>query len=335
MPTLAEYQQIMLPEFTQALKGYVGDFFPDPKSELNRIFTYHLGLEDSIQKQGKRIRPMLTLLCTQGAGGDWRTAIPAAASIELIHNFSLIHDDIEDNGRKRRGKDAVWVNWGLAKGLNAGDVMFSTAFKVLEKLDQNLPPEITLGAANLLADTCLKLTIGQQDDIGFENKIQITIDQYYGMITGKTAALIAAACRMGAIVAGMDQKAQISFHEFGHALGITFQIYDDWLGIWGDEEQTGKTTSGDLVEGKKSLPVLIGMKQSSRFKDRWKAGPIHAEEAAEIAAWLREDGVDEEVKRVIVEWNDRAREHLARVDCCEDVKTALENFANKLIIRNR
>jgi geranylgeranyl diphosphate synthase, type I len=335
MPTLTDYQEIMLHEFNRALKMYVEDFFPDSRSELNRIFTYHLGLEDDMRKQGKRIRPMLTLLCTQGAGGDWKKALPAAASLELIHNFSLIHDDIEDNGHTRRGKEAVWIKWGLAKGLNAGDVMFSTAFKVLEKLDKNLPPEIPLGAANLLADTCLSLTTGQQDDIGFQDEALVKVDQYYKMITGKTAALIAAACQMGTIMAGKSREVQMAFHDFGHALGTTFQIYDDWLGIWGDEKQTGKTTSGDLVESKKSLPVLLGLEHCARFKDRWQAGPINPEETTEITAWLREDGVEAKVKQAILEWNNRTRELLKALDCHEDIKLALDDFANKLIIRER
>ena len=335
MSTLTDYQEIMLPEFNRALKGYIDGFFPDSGSELNHIFVYHLGLEDDIYKQGKRIRPLLMLLCAKGAGGDWKKALPAAASIELIHNFSLIHDDIEDNGLIRRGKEAVWIKWGLAKGLNAGDVMFSTAFKVLEELDKNLPPEIPLGAANLLADTCLRLTTGQQDDIGFQNESHVNVDRYYKMIAGKTAALIATACQMGAIVAGKDQNTQMAFHDFGYALGITFQIYDDWLGIWGDEKQTGKTTSGDLVEGKKSLPVLLGLEYSARFKDRWEAGPIDANETAEITTWLREDGVEEKVKQAIAEWNDQARAQLKNLDCHEDIKLAMDDFANKLIIRER
>lgn len=335
MPTLAEYQEIMLPEFIRALKMYIINFFPDRECELKRIFNYHLGLEDHISKQGKRIRPMLTLLCAEGAGGDWKQALPAAASIELVHNFSLIHDDIEDDGRKRRGKDAVWVKWGLAKGLNAGDVMFSTAFKVLECMNKELPSDISLSATNLLADTCLKLTSGQQDDIGFQEKKHIEVDQYYQMIAGKTAALIAAACQMGAIVAGKDREAQMKFCEFGHALGITFQIYDDWLGIWGDEDQTGKTTSGDLVEGKKSLPVLLGLEHSTSFKERWNAGPINADETSDIAAGLSADGIENRVKQTIMDWNDQARKHLDNIDCSQDIKTALEDFANKLIIRNR
>ncbi len=335
MPTLTEYQEIMLPGFLLALKNYVNDLFPKADSELRQIFSYHLGLDDHISKQGKRIRPTLTLLCAEGAGGDWKRALPAAAAIELIHNFSLIHDDIEDDGKKRRSKDAVWIKWGLAKGLNAGDVMFSTAFKVLEKLDDQLSPGIKLNAANLLADTCLKLTAGQQNDIGFQDKDHILVDQYYEMIAGKTAALIAAACQMGAIIAGKDHKAQEKFGEFGYALGITFQIYDDWLGIWGDEDQTGKSVSGDLVEGKKSLPVLLGLEHSSRFRNRWESGPISADDTEEITAWLSEDGIEDQVKQTIMDWNSKTRQHLKNIDCTDDVRKALGDFANKLIIRNR
>lgn len=333
MPNLIAYQNEMLPEFNAALGTYVDSIFPDKDGELSQIFHYHLGLERELKKQGKRIRPFLVMLCTEGAGGDWHLALPAAIAIELIHNFSLIHDDIEDNGELRRGKPAVWIKWGLAKGINSGDVMFSAAFRAIEQMKEKLPAEIGFETALLLCDTCLKLTSGQQADIDFQDLDDIQIEQYEAMIEGKTAALISASCRAGALIAGKNEQTQSDYNEFGANLGKAFQMYDDWLGIWGDEEQTGKTASGDLVEGKKSLPVLIGLKKSGRFKERWMKGPIQPSETRQLAQWLREDGVEELVDMECHKLTERALKSLSNLDCNSEVKAVLEEFANKLLIR--
>ena len=335
MSNLVKYQNEMLPEFHRAMQTTIDAIFPERTSELSEIFYYHLGLNDQLHKQGKRIRPMLTLLCAEGAGGDWHLALPAAVAIELIHNFSLIHDDIEDNGDKRRGKDTVWVKWGLAKGLNSGDVMFAAAFNALAELKKTCSAEIAFDAANLLAETVLQLTIGQQYDIGFEARETVQIDEYEAMIEGKTAALIRACCQMGALIAGSDLPEQESYRDFGYALGMAFQTYDDWLGVWGDESQTGKSASDDLVEGKKSMPVLLGLRNSKRFRVRWFDGPITVEDTVDLREWLREDGIEEEVKKTFIDWTEKAMQRLEATHCSEQVDLALKEFANKLIIRNR
>lgn len=333
MSDLNVYQKEMLPVFNQALQDFVDSIFTDRDSELSQIFYYHLGLDKSTNKQGKRIRPFLALVCTEGAGGDWRLTLPAAVALELIHNFSLIHDDIEDNGEERRGKPAVWKKWGLAKGINSGDVMFSAAFSAIEQLSNDLPDEIAFKAAMLLSDTCLKLTTGQQADIGFQEQNSISIDQYEEMVEGKTAALLAASCQMGALVAKQNKQVQMNYGRFGETLGKAFQIYDDWLGIWGDESLTGKSASGDLVEGKKSLPVIIGLEKSKRFKERWVKGSIKESEAAQLSQWLQEDGIEEEVVKKYQIWTDMAMDALSGMKCSRDVKSTLEEFANKLLIR--
>ncbi len=129
MEVLQNYQQKYSQTLLHELDHSVSLLMSEDLVELNEIFRYHLGLDDDQNKQGKRIRPLLTLLCTEGCGGDWKSALPAAVAIELIHNFSLIHDDIEDNGLTRRSKETVWIKWGLAKGLNSGDAMFASSFK--------------------------------------------------------------------------------------------------------------------------------------------------------------------------------------------------------------
>jgi len=325
----------MLPEINQALLHLVDSIFPDRQSELNQIFLYHLGLDDKSNDQGKRIRPLLVSICAKGAGCDWRKALPAAVALEILHNFSLIHDDIEDNGQIRRGQPAVWMRWGLAEGLNAGDAMFAAGFEALSALRISFSSEIVLDAVRLFSATSLRLTEGQHMDIGFEKQQKIGIEEYYKMIGGKTAALLAACCQMGALLAGRGTDTQQTYHLFGHNLGMAFQVYDDWLGIWGNQQETGKSTSGDLVEGKKTLPVLIGLQQSERFAERLTQGAIQPDETEQLAHWLHEDGVEASVKNSFQKWSDETQHALSGLDCEAESKSALAELVQILIERKK
>jgi len=245
---LKQCQEKYFQKFSIDFGKTINDLFPIEISDLKEIFWYHLGIGDDPEKHGKRVRPLLTLLCTEGSGGNWESAIPAAIAIELIHNFSLIHDDIEDNGLTRRAKETVWKKWGLAKGINSGDAMFASAFIALDKMNGTIPSEILVEAYKLLSKTCLELTTGQQMDIDFETRENITIADYYRMISGKTAALLSCCTQMGALISGLGLEDQMCYSKFGNEIGIAFQIYDDWLGIWVDPIVTGKSASSDLVE---------------------------------------------------------------------------------------
>lgn len=163
--------QEMLPEVELALRQVVDGTVNPRVPELRSMLTYHMGWEGEgagPEAQGKRIRPLLVLLSTQAAGGDWREALPAAAAVELLHNFSLIHDDIQDRSELRRGRPTVWVKWGIAQAINAGDVMFTQAFHALQNLDRSLPADATLEALRVLQQVCLQLTEGQYLDLSYE-----------------------------------------------------------------------------------------------------------------------------------------------------------------------
>jgi len=335
MKTLKEFQKTILTEFIGSLENNVDSFFPKKFTELKKIYKYHLGLRDDFSKQGKRIRPLLTLLCCAGTGADWQKALPAAVSIELIHNFSLIHDDIEDNGLMRRGKDAVWIKWGLAHGLNAGDAMFTSAFKVLLTLKENVSERITIKAVELLSETCAELTMGQFLDIDFEEREFVSVDDYLQMVHGKTAALISCSTRMGALIGEFPVVEQMKYSDFGKALGIAFQMYDDWLGIWGDLETTGKSTTGDIVEGKKTYPIIVGIENNTRFAERLKQGKITHKTAIEMAKWLREDGIEKIVIDTYTQWTEKAFASLEEMRCTKYVKNALFELANNLLIRKK
>lgn len=307
---------------------------PKQTSELKDIFLYHLGLESQTEKKGKRIRPLLTALCTAGAGQNWRKAIPAACAIELVHNFSLIHDDIEDNGDTRRGKPAVWKKWGLAKGINSGDAMFAAAFEVLSS-NEVLDDQQSLICIRLLANTCIALTEGQQLDIDYETRESISPDEYLLMIKGKTAALIACCAETGALIGELDEKNRSQYRAFGENLGIAFQLQDDWLGIWGDPANTGKSISSDLVERKKSYPIIMGMLKSKRFNEKWLLGEIQPDDISILADWLDQDGIKAGVEEKIRYWTEKAQQNLETMDCMDEIRMSIKIFTQQLLSRQK
>jgi geranylgeranyl diphosphate synthase type I len=261
--------------------------------ELHYILSYHMGWKGSgagPEARGKRIRPLLVLLTCASGEGEWQKALPAACAVELVHNFSLIHDDIEDNSALRRGRPTVWKKWGISQAVNAGDAMFTLAYLELLRLEETISPGIAVQAVRLLHQTCLHLTQGQYLDLSYESRSDLSIEDYWPMISGKTAALISACTGLGALAARVNIERQSSYREFGRLLGLAFQAQDDFLGIWGDAELTGKSADSDLVTGKKSLPVLYGLSQNGPFAQRWRQAPIQVSEVNEVANMLEQEG---------------------------------------------
>ncbi|MBC8075342.1 MAG: polyprenyl synthetase family protein, partial [Chloroflexales bacterium] len=214
---------------------------------------------------GKLLRPQLALLACQAVGGAFAQALPLAAGIQLIHDFSLIHDDIEDNSDTRRGRTTVWKQWGLAQGINAGDGMFVVAHLSLHRLaDAGVPPAVALEVLRRFDQTILTICEGQFLDLSYEGRLDIGEGDYLAMISRKTAALIAAAAGLGAIVGGASLESAKALFDFGQCLGLAFQIQDDVLGIWGDPEVTGKPRAADLYQRKLSLPVVHALRHADR-----------------------------------------------------------------------
>lgn len=317
------------------IKNYINSLSAEIHSDLGDIFRYHLGFNGKEERKGKRIRPLLTALCAEGAGTDWRFAIPTAAAIELVHNFSLIHDDIEDNSEQRRGKLTVWKNWGLPKGINVGDAMFASAFHLISSAKNPLSTEIKLKVLELLSETCIQLTEGQQLDIDYVERDNINKEEYFRMVEGKTAALIACSTRMGALIGGLDRKDQEFYSQFGNYLGIAFQILDDWLGIWGDPRTTGKSACSDLIERKKSYPIILGFEKSDRFQQQWHSGAVSGEDAQVIADFLIEDGIRDMVEDEYLLWTKRALDKLEQMNCKDEMRIILKELSNKLLTRMR
>lgn len=252
------------PELDSELRRMVGDS-PLPMYHMMR---YHMGWVDVSGKPrhikgGKRLRPGLCLLACELVGGNWRTALPAAAALELLHNFTLVHDDIEDGDRERRGMPTVWYVWGEAQGINTGDAMHVLARLALLRLDEkDVSPAKALRSARMLDETCLRLCEGQYLDISYEKRADIGTEDYLRMIEGKTAALFGCSLELGALL-GTDSEATIEgLGRFGRNLGLAFQVQDDVLGIWGETKVTGKSSASDILKKKKTFPVIHAMRNA-------------------------------------------------------------------------
>jgi geranylgeranyl diphosphate synthase type I len=251
----------------------------------------------------------------------------------LIHNFSLIHDDIEDNSPLRRGRPTLWTKWGLPLAINTGDSMFTLAHLALLRLEKTTNPQITLAATNVLQNTCLHLTQGQHLDISYEDEKTLPIEAYWPMVGGKTAALLSACTEIGAIIADADQETREAYRKFGRDLGLAFQALDDILGIWGDAAKIGKSNASDLVAGKKSLPVLFGIAQNGEFAQRWLGEPIRPEEVAQLAAQLEAEGARDYTQAAANRLTGAALEALEQAQPQGEAGEALIQLANKLLQR--
>lgn len=293
--TLQNYLQVMRPAVEADLQGFIGRSIPQYYPELHDMLTYHMGWKGEgagPDSQGKRIRPLLVLLTAEAAGGRWQSALPASTAVELLHNFSLIHDDIQDNSPLRRNRPTVWVKWGMPQAINTGDVMFTLAFMAVQGLAASLPAHSVLEASRILQETCLLLTQGQYLDISYEDKPSLSIDDYWRMIGGKTSALLSCCTQLGALAGGASEGQVAYFKEYGYSLGLAFQVLDDWLGIWGDVALTGKSAESDLVSGKKTLPVLHGLSLGGPFARRWLQGNITAADVPALAQMLEAEGAN-------------------------------------------
>lgn len=326
------YRSRMKPAIEAELKRYVGAADGPGLAEMQRMLRFHLGWEGEgagDKATGKRVRPLLVLLSCKAGGGDWKTALPAAAAVELLHNFSLIHDDIQDDSRTRRGRPTLWAKWGIAQAINAGDALFALAHVALEELEGNVYAK----AAQLLPRASLELTQGQYLDLAYEGKAELDASAYWPMVRGKTAVLLSACTRLGALVAGADVDQLSDYAQFGEKLGLAFQVHDDLLGIWGNEALTGKSAHSDLLSGKKSLPVLYALGQGGEFARRWNNGKVESKEVAELAALLEAAGArvyaEGEARRLTAE----ALEALERAEPEAGAGAALRELAEELVTR--
>lgn len=238
------------------------------ESPLYDMMRYHLGWMDEkgnhlSNATGKALRPTLCLLACEAVGGAYHRALPAAAAVELVHNYSLIHDDIQDNDRERRHRPTVWSIWGKPHAINAGTAMRLLANMALLRLGKyGVSSQKQYRLQQLIDETSLRLIEGQYLDISYESRFDISIEDYLRMIAGKTASLIACSLEVGAILGTDDKQLIKNFRDMGMSLGFSFQIRDDILGVWGNHEETGKPLGSDIKHRKKTLPIVYALENA-------------------------------------------------------------------------
>lgn len=312
----------------------------DPSDVFHGMIHYHMGWRDEAFQPvsfstGKRIRPLLTLLINSAAGGDWQQAVPAASAIEIIHNFSLVHDDIQDASETRRGRETLWRLWGKPLAINTGDAMFAMAHLGLNRLiDREVPADVVVRAFRRFDETCVELTQGQYADMSFESRENVGTDEYLAMIGGKTAVLVALSAELGALVAGADDEKIAHYAAFGRDLGLAFQIEDDILGIWGDESMTGKSAASDIITRKKSLPVLFGLDKSADLRELYAQTMAEKDFVPQAVAELSRTGAREYAADLAAQYSNSALGHLEAVEPAGDAGVALFQLADMLLGRD-
>lgn len=308
-----------------------------------RMMHYHMGWveqDGTLPAQalsGKRIRPVLCLLCCRAAGADWAQARPAAVAVELTHNFSLLHDDIQDRSHLRRGRPAAWTLWGEARTINAGDALFALAHLAIQRLHaEGVSDAVRLAMLHILDEACLSLTCGQHIDLDFEDRNDVTVGAYLAMIAGKTAALIGAATHLGALAAGAGETVQGHYRSFGHNLGLAFQVMDDILDIWGDPAVTGKRAAIDIHDHKKSLPVLFGLTNSRGLRDLYMhAEPFDEDDVRAAISLLDETGARAYAEEMAETYSRQALDALDAARPEPEAGALLGELANLLLNRKR
>lgn len=285
---------------------------------------------------GKRLRPILTLMTADIFDVDYKLALPAAMAVEVFHNFSLVHDDIMDDAPLRRGKITVHEKWNVNTGILSGDAMLILAYQYFE----NYQPKTFRKLAKLFSKTALEVCEGQQYDVDFETRNDVTIPEYLKMIEYKTAVLVAAAMKMGAIIAQTSKENSKLIYDFGLNLGLAFQLQDDYLDAFGDPETFGKQVGGDIIENKKTYLYLKAL-EFSTVEDRKTLTELFSVRAEDntnkiniIKELFNSTGAAKATQKAIEEFTLRAFETLEQIDIPKDKKAMLKDFGENLMSRN-
>lgn len=323
MQNIEAYQE----SFLRYLEGFTVE--KEPKN-LYEPVNYILKLG------GKRLRPVLTLMTADIFGNKAKEAMNAALSIEVFHNFSLIHDDIMDDAPLRRGKETVHEKWDLNTGILSGDAMLIMAYQLFENYD----PSTFQALAKLFSKTALEVCEGQQYDIDFETRTDVTISEYLKMIEYKTAVLVGAAMKMGAIVASVSEEDQNSIYDFGRCLGIAFQLQDDYLDAFGNPETFGKQVGGDILENKKTYLYLKTLElgseaqKSNLVKLMSSTSISDAEKVEKVKSLFNTSGASNAIKLAVKDYTNKAFSVLQTLNISEDKKQMLQLFGEQLMNRS-
>lgn len=308
------------------------------------MVRYHFGWIDEQNQpihniSGKALRPTLCLLAYESTGNDYHKVLPAAASLELTHNFSLIHDDIQDNDQERRGRPTVWSIWGIPQAINAGTSARILANLALLRLSENgISMERLLRAQYILDSSCLKMIEGQYLDISYEHRLDIGIDDYLDMIDKKTAALIGCSLQIGSLLGTDDESLIELFRSFGNNLGLAFQIRDDILGIWGNDKKTGKPLGSDIMRRKKSFPVVFALEKAkgeekARLVKIYEGENIDSNDLDTVLAILNSVSARIQAQSMAEEYRDKALDEIDKMSLLPWAQDGLKDMAHFLVER--
>jgi len=336
VPPVARHRR----EFNKYLRALISDQQP---WLLYHMIRYHLGWEDAEGQPedagGKALRPTLCLLACEAAGGEWHRALPAAAAVELVHNFSLIHDDVQDRDQERHHRPTVWSIWGEAQAINAGDALLALARPVVLRLaDEGVPAATVIEAARVLDESTLEMVAGQTLDIAFEAKSDVDLPAYLQMVRQKSGALFDSALRLGVLAAGGDWELAERLGRVGRALGTAFQVCDDILGVWGDKSKTGKAAGADISRRKKSLPVVHALSEGKSgmregLRAIYEKPALDADDVAQVRQRLDEVGAQEYCERQAAELKEDAIAELSRLELLPDPREEIIQMAEFLLER--
>lgn len=320
-----------LKKYNQVLEEYLdGAVAQKEPRQLYEPIKYILSLG------GKRLRPVVTLMICDFFGTDFKKSIHAALAVELFHNFSLIHDDIMDNAPLRRGKKTVHEKWDVNTAILSGDAMLILAYQFFE----NYEPKMFQELAKLFSETALQVCEGQQHDMDFETRDDVNLVEYIKMIDHKTAVLIGAAMKMGAIVAEASENDKNKIYQFGRNLGIAFQLQDDYLDVFGNPETFGKQVGGDIISNKKTFLYLMAVGQGStaQAEELEHLFSINPKDPMDKIATVKDifltSGAAEATLHEIKKYNNHAYSLLEAMHISEEKKEMLYKFGNNLMERN-
>jgi len=284
---------------------------------------------------GKRLRPVMVLLASELFDTSYKKALDAALAIEVFHNFSLVHDDIMDDAPLRRGKETVHEKWNINTAILSGDAMLINAYQLFE----NYEGEKFKQMAKLFTRTAIEVCEGQQYDVDFETRDDVSIEEYIKMIRFKTAVLVGASLEMGAIVADVDNLCKKQIYEFGCLLGIAFQLQDDYLDAFGDPKKFGKQVGGDIIENKKTFLYLKAITQSSvgearQLEHLYTISPRDASQKIETVKNIFElSGAAKSTQKAIEHYTEEAFKVLEEMEIKEEKKALLKSFGDSLMTR--
>ncbi len=315
-------------EFIKYLNNQVSVKEP---ANLYEPMVYILGLG------GKRLRPVLVLMAAEIFGANYKKALDAALAIEIFHNFSLVHDDIMDDAPLRRGRETVHEKWDVNTGILSGDAMLINAYQLFENYEGSLFKEL----AQLFTKTAMQVCEGQQYDIDFETREDVSIEDYLKMIEFKTAVLVGASLQMGAIVAKTSIDCKKAVYEYGRLLGIAFQLQDDYLDAFGNPETFGKQTGGDIIENKKTFLYLkaveyAGQNEAGELEHLYSISPDDNSGKIEAVKTLFESsGAANLTRQEIEKYTQKAFKVLEKMNISEEKKEPLRLFGERLMNRTR